>query len=143
LSARQNYDESERPDSDSLQRRRSRGRLSDLASTSTAPPVAELSTAPRRLQSLLIRREGAAEVHMSLVAGGGQGSSPTVVEAEGSAPEHARESVAANKAAGRSGAAPESARSRCTAPEQGPKRGSPRVGLVGSHGEKARVRSKM
>jgi hypothetical protein len=54
VSVRQIYDGSDRPDSDSLQRRRSRGRSLDSASTPSVAPVAELSTAPRRLQSLLI-----------------------------------------------------------------------------------------
>jgi hypothetical protein len=45
-SAHQLYDGSDRPDSDSLQRRRSRGRSSDSASMPSAPPVAEPSTAP-------------------------------------------------------------------------------------------------
>jgi hypothetical protein len=54
VSVRQIYDGSNRLDSDSLQRRRSRGRSSDSASTPSAAPVAELSTAPRRLQLLLV-----------------------------------------------------------------------------------------
>jgi hypothetical protein len=90
-SARQIYDGSERPDSDSLQRRRSRGRSSDSASTPSALPVAEPSAAPRRLQSLLIRGGGAPKVHMSLVAGRGQGPPPAVVEVRGSGPERAGE----------------------------------------------------
>jgi hypothetical protein len=69
-SARQLYDGSDRPDSDSLQRRRSRGRSSDSASTPSAPSVAEPSAAPRCLQSLLIWGGGAPDVHVSLVAGG-------------------------------------------------------------------------
>jgi hypothetical protein len=48
-SARQLYDGSDHPDSDSLQRRRSQGRSSDSASTPSAPLVAEPSAAPRRL----------------------------------------------------------------------------------------------
>jgi hypothetical protein len=40
------YDGSDHPDSDSLQRRRSQGRSSDSASTSSAPPVAEPSATP-------------------------------------------------------------------------------------------------
>jgi hypothetical protein len=62
-SARQLYDGSDRPDSDSLQRRWSSGRSSDSASTSSAPPVVEPSAAPRRLQSLLIRGGRAPDVH--------------------------------------------------------------------------------
>jgi hypothetical protein len=65
--AHQLYDGSERPDSDTLQRRRSRGRSPDSASTPSAPPVAEPSAAQRHLQSLLIRGSGAPEVHVSLV----------------------------------------------------------------------------
>jgi hypothetical protein len=60
-SARQLYDGSER--------RRSRGKSSDLASMPSAPPVAEPSAAPRHLQSLLIRGGGAPDVHVSLVTG--------------------------------------------------------------------------
>jgi hypothetical protein len=115
-SARQIYDGSECPDSDSLQRRRSRGRSSDSVSTPSAPPVAEPSAAPRRLQSLLIQGNGAPEVHVSLVAGRGQGPPPAVVEVGGSAPECAREKDAAIEAAGKSGAALESAGPRCAAP---------------------------
>jgi hypothetical protein len=48
-SARQLYDGSDRPNSDSLQRRWSRGRSSDSASMSSAPPVTKPSAAPRRL----------------------------------------------------------------------------------------------
>jgi hypothetical protein len=66
--AHQLYDGSERPDSDTLQRSRSRGRSPDSASTPSAPPVAEPSAAQRPLQSLLIRGSGAPEVHVSLVA---------------------------------------------------------------------------
>jgi hypothetical protein len=84
-SAHQIYDGSERPDSDSLQRRRSRGRSSDSASTPSTPPMAEPSATPRRLQSLLIRGGGAPEVHVSLVAGGGQCPPPAIVEVGGSA----------------------------------------------------------
>jgi hypothetical protein len=46
MSARPLYDGSDCPDSDSLQRRRSRGRSSDSASTPSAPPVSEPSAAP-------------------------------------------------------------------------------------------------
>jgi hypothetical protein len=72
-STRQLYDGSERPDFDSLQRRRSRGRSSDSTSTPSVPPVAEPSAAPRRLQSLLIRGGRAPDIHVSLVAGRGHG----------------------------------------------------------------------
>jgi hypothetical protein len=59
VSVCQLYDGSDRPDSNSLQRRRSRGRSSDSATTPSAPPAAESSAAPRCLQSLLIRGGGA------------------------------------------------------------------------------------
>jgi hypothetical protein len=78
---RQLCDGSDRPDSDSLQRRRSRGRSSDSASTLSAPAVVEPSAAPRRLQPLLIRGSGALDVHVSLVTGGGHGPTPTVAKA--------------------------------------------------------------
>jgi hypothetical protein len=87
-SACQLYDGSDRPDSDSLQRRWSRGRSSDLVSTSSAPPVAEPSAAPRSLQSLLIRGGGAPDVHVSLITSGGHGPTPAVAEARGTTPEH-------------------------------------------------------
>jgi hypothetical protein len=86
-SARQLYDGSDRPDSDSLQRRRSRGRSSDSTSMPSAPPAAEPSAAPRRLQSLLILGGGAPDVHLSLVASGGHGPTPAVAEVGGTAPE--------------------------------------------------------
>jgi hypothetical protein len=125
-SARQLYDGLKRPDSDSLQRRRSRGKSSDSASTQSAPPVAEPSAAPRCLQSLLIQGRGASDVHVSLVTGGGHGPTPTVVEAGGSAPECTRESVATVEAAGRSGAAPKTVGPRHAAPQRGSKRAAPR-----------------
>jgi hypothetical protein len=87
MSVRQLYDGSDRPDSDSLQRRQSRGRSSDSASTPSAPPAAEPSAAPRRLQLLLIRGGRAPDVHVSLVAGGGHGPTPAVAEAGGTTPE--------------------------------------------------------
>jgi hypothetical protein len=87
VSVRQLYDGSDRPDSDSLQRRRSWGRLSDSASTSSVPPVAEPSAALRRLQTLLIRGGGAPDVHVSLIASGGHGPTPAITEVGGTAPE--------------------------------------------------------
>jgi hypothetical protein len=105
-SARQLYDGSDRPDSDSLQRRRSRGRSSDSASTPSAPMVVEPSAAPRRLQLLLILGDVAPDVHGSLIPGGSHGPAPTTAEAEGSALECTGESVATVEVAGRSGAAP-------------------------------------
>jgi hypothetical protein len=63
------YDGSNRPDSDSLQRRRSRGRSSDSMSMPSVVQV-EPSATPRRLQSLLIRSGGPPDVHVPLIAGG-------------------------------------------------------------------------
>jgi hypothetical protein len=76
--------------------------------------VAEPSAAPRRLLSLLIQGGGAPDVHVSLVAGGGHGSTPVGVEVGGTAPERTGESVATVEAAGRNGAAPEMAGPRRT-----------------------------
>jgi hypothetical protein len=87
VSVRQIYDGWDRPDSDSLQRRRSRGRSSDSASTPGAAPVVEPSTTPRCLQSLLIRGGGAPDVHVPLIASGVHGLTPVVAEARGTAPE--------------------------------------------------------
>jgi hypothetical protein len=67
--------------------------------------VAEPSAAPRRLQLLLIWGGGAPDVHVSLVAGGGYGPTPTVEEVGGTTPERAGEGVAAVDEASRSGAA--------------------------------------
>jgi hypothetical protein len=89
-SARQLYDGFDRPDSDFLQRRRSRGKSSDSVSTPSAPRAAELSAAPRRLQSLLIRGSGAPDVHVSLVAGGDHSPTPAVAEAGGQPPSKQR-----------------------------------------------------
>jgi hypothetical protein len=120
------YDGSDRPDSDSLQRRRSRGRSLDSALTSSVPPTAKPSTALRRLQSLLIRGGGAPDVHVSLVAGGGHGPTPAIAKAGGTAPWPMGESVAAMEMAGRSGAAPETMSSERVAPESvGSKRAAP------------------
>jgi hypothetical protein len=112
------YNGSDRPDSDSLQRRRSRAKLTDSASTPSTPQAVDSNAAPRRLQSLLIQGGRAPDVHMSLVSGGGQGPTLTVVEAGGSAPERSGERVAAVEAADRSGAAPELAGSKRAAHEQ-------------------------
>jgi hypothetical protein len=139
---RQLYDGSDRPDSDSLQRCRSRGSSSDSVSTPSAPPVAEPSAAPRHLQSLLIRGGGAPDVHVSLVTGGGHGPTPTIVEARVSAPERAGESVATVEAVGRSGAAPETAGPKRIAPEMaGSKRAAPEQGSSDRLVKRARVRS--
>jgi hypothetical protein len=87
------YDGSDRPDSDSLQRRRLRGRSSDSALTPSVPPMAEPSAASRRLQSLLIWGGGAPDVHVSHIAGGGHGPTPTVAEAGGTTPEPTTETA--------------------------------------------------
>jgi hypothetical protein len=71
---------------------------------------------------------------VSFVTGGGQGPTPAVVEAGGSAPERAGECVAAIEAADRSGVPPELVGSKRAAPEQG---------LSGHPAKKPRVRSKM
>jgi hypothetical protein len=117
VSVRQLYDDSDRPESDSLQRRRSRGTSSDSASTPSAPPTVEPSAAPRRLQSLLIRGGGVPNVHVPLVAGGGHSPSPAVAEVGGTAPERMGENVAAVVAADQSGEAPETTASRHAVPE--------------------------
>jgi hypothetical protein len=70
------YDGSDRPNSDSLQRRRSRAKSTDSASTPSVPQAVDSSAALRRMQSLLFRGGGAPYVHVSLVTDGGQG--PTV-----------------------------------------------------------------
>jgi hypothetical protein len=82
----------------------------------------------------VIRGDGAPDVHVSLIAGGGQGPTPAVAEAGGSAPEQAAECVVATETADQSGAAPESAGSKRAAPEQG---------LSGRPTKKPRVGSKM
>jgi hypothetical protein len=143
VSVRQIYDGSDHPDFDSLQRRRSRGRSSDSASTPSAALVAELSAASRRLQSLLIRGGGAPDVHVPLIAGGGHGPTPAIVEVGGTAPKRMGESVAAVEAAGRGGEAPETADPRCAVPEQGSKRATPEQGMSDRPVKKAWVRSKM
>jgi hypothetical protein len=58
------YDGSDRLDSNSLQRCRSRAKSTDSASTSSAPQVVDSGAALRRLQSLLIRG-GRARTSMS------------------------------------------------------------------------------
>jgi hypothetical protein len=98
------------------------------------PPAVEPSAAPQHLQSLLIWGGGASDVHVSLVAGGGHGPTPAVVEDEGLAPERAGKRIAAVEAVGRSGAAPESAVLKRAAPVQG---------LSDLPVKKARVRSKV
>jgi hypothetical protein len=93
------FDGSDRPDSDSLQRRQSRVRSTDSASTPSVPREADSGAAPRRVQSLLIRGGGALDVHVSLVAGGGQGPTPAVAEVGRSALEQSGERSATIEAA--------------------------------------------
>jgi hypothetical protein len=116
---RQLFDGSDCLDSDSLLRHRSRAKSTDSASTLSARQVADSSAAPRCLQSLLIQGGRALDVHVSFVAGGGQGSILAVTEAEGSAPERLRERSTAVEVADRSGAAPDLAGSKRAALEQG------------------------
>jgi hypothetical protein len=137
-SARQVYDGSDRSDSNSLQRRQSRWRSSDSASTPSAPPVAEPSAAPRCLQSLLIRGGGAPNVHVFLVVGGGHGPTRTVAEAEGSAPERAGESVANVEATGPVESNPQEGGLEARSPRAGGlKARNPRAGLVGPPDEES------
>jgi hypothetical protein len=144
LGSGQLYDGSDRPDTDSLQRRRSRGRSSDSASTPSATPVAEPSAAPRHLQLLLIRGGRAPDVHVSLVVGEGHGLTPTIAEAGGLAPKRMGESAATVEAATRSGVAPETAGPNPAATESvGSKRAAPQQGMSDRPVKKARVRSKM
>jgi hypothetical protein len=117
VSVPQLYDGSDRPDSDTLQRCRSRGRSSDSASTPSAAPTREPSAAPWCLQSLLIRGGGAPDVHVPLIAGGSHGPTWVVAEAGGTAPEQMGENVAAIEAADRNREAPETTDSRRTVPE--------------------------
>jgi hypothetical protein len=131
---RQLFDGSDRPDSDSLQRRRSRAKSTDSALTPSMLQAVDSGVSPRCLQSLLIRGGGASDVHVSLVVGGGQGPTTAVAEAEGSAPEQTGERIAAVEAVNRSGATPELAGSKRAAPEQG---------SSGRPAKKSRVHCKM
>jgi hypothetical protein len=126
-SACQLYDGSDRPDSDSLQRRRSRGKSSDSASTPSAPQEAEPGAAPRCLQSLLIRGGGVSNVHMSLITGGGHSPTPGCRGGQGVSPPRAGEGACCC----RQGGGPKQSSSRVG----GLKARSPRAGLVGPPGE--------
>jgi hypothetical protein len=81
-SARQLYNGSNRPDSDSLKRRQSQWKSTDSASTPSAPQAVESGAAPQRLQLLLIRGGRAPDVDVSLVIDGGQGPTPAAVGSE-------------------------------------------------------------
>jgi hypothetical protein len=72
-SVRQLFDGSDRLDSNSLQRHRSRARSTDSASTPSAPQEVDSGAAPWCLRSLLIRGGGELDVHVSLVIGGAKG----------------------------------------------------------------------
>jgi hypothetical protein len=69
------FDGSDRPDSDSLQRRRSLARSMDLASMSSVAQVADSGTAPQCLQSLLIRVAGPRMFVFSSSLAGAEGRS--------------------------------------------------------------------
>jgi hypothetical protein len=73
---RQLFDGFDRPDSDSLQRRRSWGKSPNSASTLSAPQAVDSGAAPWLLWLLLIRGGGAPDVHVSLAAGGGPRTNP-------------------------------------------------------------------
>jgi hypothetical protein len=90
--------------------------------------------APWRLQSLLIRVGGAPDVHISLIASGGQGSTSAVAKVGGSTPEQLGERSTAVEAADRTGTALELA---------GSKRAALKQGSSGRPAKKSRVRSKM
>jgi hypothetical protein len=105
-----------------------------LASTLSVPQVADAGAALWHLQSLLIRGGEAPDVHVSLVASGGQGSIPAVAEVGGSALEELGERSTTVETVDRSGAAPELA---------GSKRAAPEKGSSGRPVKKSRVRSKM
>jgi hypothetical protein len=142
-SARQLYDGSDRPDSDSLQRCRTRGEVDGLCVDTTTLQVVESGGTTRYLQSLLIQGGRAPDVHVSLVAGGGQGPTPIIAGVRGSAPERTGERVATVEAADRSRAAPESVGSKRAGPEQGSKRVAPEQGSSYHLTKKPWVRSKM
>jgi hypothetical protein len=115
----------------------------DSASTLSAPLAVESGAAPWLLQSSFIQGSGPPDVHVSLVISGGQGPTPAVAEAGGSAPERTGERVPAVEVADRSGAAPESAGSKRVAPEHGSKRAAPEQGSSYRPTKKPQVHSKM
>jgi hypothetical protein len=80
------FDASDRPNADSLQRRRSQATSTDSVSTPSAPQEADSGAALRRLQSLIIRGGGALDVQVSLAAGGGQGQPRPERRSEGQSP---------------------------------------------------------
>jgi hypothetical protein len=90
-SPRHLFNDSDRPDRDSLKRCPSRARLTTPALTPNAPQGADLGATPRRLQSLIIWGGGALNVHVSLPVGGGQGPAFDVAEVGRTTPEMLRE----------------------------------------------------
>jgi hypothetical protein len=128
------FDGPDRPDANSLQRHKSWVRSTGSASTPSTPQEEDSDTAPRRLQSLFIRGGGAPDVHVSLIAGGGQRSTLVVMAVGRSAPKQSGERSVVVEAEGRSVAAPESVGTKRAAPEQG---------SSGGPVKKSRVRSKM
>jgi hypothetical protein len=110
-------DGSDRPDTDSLQRRRSKARLTDSASTLSATQGEDSDTVPWRLQSLLIRGGGAPDVHVSLTAGGGQGPAP--VGGWKISPRAVGGAQCRHQGGGSRWAAPESGGTKRASPEQG------------------------
>jgi hypothetical protein len=120
------FDGSDRLDSDSLQRCPSRVRSTGSASKLSAPQEADSGTAPRRLQSLIIRGCVAPDVQVSLAAGRGQGSTSAMAEVGRTAPRQPGECSAAIGATDRSGVAPR---------VSGHQARSPRAGLISLPGE--------
>jgi hypothetical protein len=132
-------DGSDHRDSDSLQRRQSRGRSLDSASTPSAPSVAEPSAAPRRLAvfAYLGRRSPGCSCVPCHRRGprfdpgyrGGRGVSPRANGGGG---------CSRLGAAGRSGAAPQDGGPEVHSPRAGRLEArSPQAGLVGSSGEES------
>jgi hypothetical protein len=120
------------------------GEIMTPASTLSAPQGAISSTAPQRLQSLVIRGGGAPDVHVSLYAGRGQGPASDVAEVERTKPKPLRAHNTALEPVGRSGPAPESAERRGPAFESvGAKRTAPEQGLSDRPVKRACVCSRM
>jgi hypothetical protein len=143
-SPRNLFDRSDHPDANSLRRCPSRARSTGSASTPSMPHEAYSSTAPRCVQSLIIRGSRAPDVQVSLPAGGGQGSTFAAAEVRRIAPEHLGEYSTTIVLAGRSGAAPESAKHQGPAPElAGAKRSAPEQGPLDRPAKRTQARSKM
>jgi hypothetical protein len=105
--------------------------------------VVESGAATRRLKSLHIRGSEAPDVYVSLITGGGQGPTPTIVGVGGSASERSGERLAAVEAADRSRAAPESVGLKSAAPKLGSKHVAPEQGSSDHLAKKPWVCSKM